>query len=369
MFIEFKEVYNPETRRRSKKAVCECDFCKLIFETSPSQIKNSFKTTNLTFCKLDCAQNSKKKGGALSIKTSETLKEKYGEDHNFKRKEVREKVVSEETNKRRAQTNIEKHGSENPFGSKQIQKKIKETNLKNLGFEHPAQNPEILKKMEETNLERFGVKNAMQCEEIKEKAEETCLAKYGTTHPMKNEIIKNKAKENFKTKYGTHHPFLVPEIKEKINFKKACEKQHQSKKLNGSYGKSKAEDSFYETFLLIFFLLDDIERQKIIGEMKWAIDFYIKSLNLYIQFDGRYYHGLDRPVELIKECRTKVDVSICQTILRDQSQNLYFANNSLKLLRISDKKFSEMQSLNQEQNLFSQIQEFAASEQNLLILH
>ena len=80
MFIELKETYNPETKRRSKEAICECDFCGKIFPKNPSQIKNSFKTTNLTFCKLDCAQNSKKKGGALSTKTSETLKEKYGEE-------------------------------------------------------------------------------------------------------------------------------------------------------------------------------------------------------------------------------------------------------------------------------------------------
>jgi len=104
----------------------------------------------------------------------------------------------------------------------------------------------------------------------------------------------------------------------------------------GTYGKSKIEDQFYQ-FLLKHFSENDIERQSMINE--WNVDFCIKSLNLYIQFDGSYYHGLDRPIQEIFNFKTSTDKTIFQTYLRDQKQNDFFHRNKKKLFRISDKEF------------------------------
>jgi hypothetical protein len=41
---------------------------------------------------------------------------------------------------------------------------------------------------------------------------------------------------------------------------------------------------------------------------KWNVDFYIPSIDTYVQLDGVYWHGLDRPVEVIKESKESKSV-------------------------------------------------------------
>jgi len=153
---------------------------------------------------------------------------------------------------------------------------------------------------------------------------------------MQNPEIQEKSEQTMEIRYGVKNYNQTKEFRENTNWHEAVKKQHKTKKENGTYGKSKTEDQFYQ-FLLEHFSKNDIERQPIINE--WAIDFYIKSLNLYIQFDGTYYHGLDRPIQEIFNFKTSTDKTIFQTYLRDQKQNHFFHQNKLKLFRISDKEF------------------------------
>ena len=104
-------------------------------------------------------------------------------------------------------------------------------------------------------------------------------------------------------------------------------------KRNGTYGKSKPEDHLYE-ILCEMFSADDIERQVTVH--KWPIDFYVKSIDTYIQFDGAYWHGLDRPIEVIAEHKTPRDVQIHKKWLTDQRQNEWFKEHNMKLIRITD---------------------------------
>jgi hypothetical protein len=107
-------------------------------------------------------------------------------------------------------------------------------------------------------------------------------------------------------------------------------------KLSGTYRKSKSEDQCYD-LLCECFGADDVERQVRIND-RWAIDFYIKSIDtyVYVQFDGVYWHGLDRPIELIAEHRTKRDVQIHKKWATDREQDAWFSERGMKLIRISD---------------------------------
>lgn len=130
-------------------------------------------------------------------------------------------------------------------------------------------------------------------------------------------------------RFSKENPSKNPEVIHKI---------HLSKKLNKSYGKSKIEDAFYD-FLCYKFGKLNIKRQFIINNK--AIDFFITKLDLYIQIDGVYYHGLDRPLKEIEKFKTKTDENIYQTILRDRAQNKWFKEQKIPLVRVSDKSLKE----------------------------
>lgn len=170
--------------------------------------------------------------------------------------------------------------------------------------------------------EAFLLKNPMLDQLVRQKIKSNWKAK--SVNDLKDILEKRKA--TFIEKYGVENPSQHEEIIKKI---------HQTKKANGSYGKSKIEDNFY-LYLCRVFNSDNIERSKIVNG--WSIDFYLKQIDVYLQLDGIYYHGLDRPVDQIKQFKTVTDYTIYKTILRDQKQNQWFAENKLKLVRITDQQ-------------------------------
>jgi hypothetical protein len=105
-------------------------------------------------------------------------------------------------------------------------------------------------------------------------------------------------------------------------------------KKNGTYAKSKIEDDFY-VFLCKKFI--NVERQ--ISIKGWPIDFYIKDINTYVQFDGVYWHGLNRSLDVIAEYKHPRDVQIHKKYLTDREQDKYFNENELKLIRVTDAQF------------------------------
>jgi hypothetical protein len=65
------------------------------------------------------------------------------------------------------------------------------------------------------------------------------------------------------------------------------------------------------------------------------IDVYVRSLDAYIQFDGVYYHGLDRPyAELTPIIRRKFD--------RDRAAERRFDELGLTLVRITDREWTSL---------------------------
>lgn len=125
------------------------------------------------------------------------------------------------------------------------------------------------------------------------------------------------------------------EVKAKYNFNDIWIKSHETKKQNGTYASSKAEDRFYERLVRLF---GNVERQvSIIHDVgQWSIDFKINDV--YVQFDGVYWHGLDRPVQMIRESGKMRDQAILWAIEGDQLQNAWFAARGLRLVRITDQQ-------------------------------
>jgi len=189
-------------------------------------------------------------------------------------------------------------------------------------------------KKQNTFLEKYGEDHPLKVESIKQKVidkspisqkkkKETTLLKYGVDHTFQSEEIKEKRRKTLLERYGVEHP---------TQLLSCMEKQNQTKKKNHTHGKSKEEDNFYLKLCKIFGK-KDIERQIIIHN-NWCIDFYIKSIKLYVQYDGVYWHGLDRPLIEIMKFRTKQDKVIYGKYLTDRQQEVWFKEKKLNLCRI-----------------------------------
>ena len=66
------------------------------------------------------------------------------------------------------------------------------------------------------------------------------------------------------------------------------QKVKDSKKKNKTFGKSKSEDQIYQLLLQKF---NKVERQYKSEQYPFACDFYIPSIDLYIEYQGFYTHG------------------------------------------------------------------------------
>ena len=155
------------------------------------------------------------------------------------------------------QTILNKYGVENPYQIPDIIEKIRKINKEKIH--------ESLKKQEQTNLLKYGVKSYLQTDEIKEKRKHTSLLKYGVDHPMKSDIVKQK--------YNWHN------IVNKIN---------ETKNKNNTFNTSNTEEISYELLKLQF---PDVIRQYRSDVYPFNCDFFIPSLDLYIECNYHWSHG------------------------------------------------------------------------------
>ena len=191
------------------------------------------------------------------------------------------------------QTCIEKYGAPNVYASEYGKQKIKSTNIERYGVENPQQNKEIRQKTQETNLKKYGYKDFNL-----EKSKQTKLEKYGSTNPTAfgSEIFK----QNMINHYGVDNPLKSEEIKEKIRttnierygFDNPAKNEEIKQKIhdtlweNGGY--TRAEDRCYNLLLEKY---PEALRNYKSEKYPYRCDFYIPSLDLYIELNAFYMHG------------------------------------------------------------------------------
>lgn len=73
----------------------------------------------------------------------------------------------------------------------------------------------------------------------------------------------------------------------------------------------------------------------------WNIDFFIPEIKTYVQFDGVYWHGLDRPIEIIRESNSKRDKTIYKKWSTDHEQDAWFEKTNRRLIRVTDIDFKK----------------------------
>ena len=167
------------------------------------------------------------------------------------------------------ETCIQKYGVENQFQRKEIKEKIKETNLQKYGCISHTQNIEWKTKEIKNNIQKYGVENHFQRKEIKEKIKEQNIKKYGVDHYSKT----NESKQ---------HMSLIASSKD------FQEKRNNTLLKNNTWRSSKDEQYIYNELIKYF---NDIKQQYSSDVYPFASDFYISSLNLYIEYQGSDLHG------------------------------------------------------------------------------
>jgi len=121
--------------------------------------------------------------------------------------------------------------------------------------------------------------------------------------------------------------------KEKIykNRQKGYKKGIQTKKAKGNLKISKIEKYCFE------YIKENID-SKVFHQKEylgWHIDFYLPKYDIFIQFDGEYWHGHLNTIEELK--KTKQGLTILETKKRDIKQNKLIKN----LIRITDREFKK----------------------------
>ncbi len=162
---------------------------------------------------------------------------------------------------------------------KNVIQKRKDTSIKKYGVDNPMKSLDIQKKIKKTNIERYGVENAFASEIIKERIKYINNIKYGVTYPLQNKNIKNKQHLTCKERYG-----VESYAKSSMYLKKA----YNTKKKNKSFNVSSKEEQLFKLLLIQY---PDVIRQYRSSDYPYSCDFYIPSLDLYIELNGMWTHG------------------------------------------------------------------------------
>jgi hypothetical protein len=327
------EIVKEDNMRFTKKAML--DKYGVEYSTLLPSMKEKSKQTNIRKRGVEYPSQSKD----VRDRVRETVREKYGVDNVFQAQEIKDK--SEKTNierygvsnpnqnpeirKKSEKTNIERYGVSNPF---QLVDRVQEGMVKRYGEKTPLNVPEIYEKKCNTSIERYGVPFPAQNDEVKDKIKNTNIRIYGVSTPLKSYRVKNKIVKKNLDKYGVTNPAKNENIKNKIyqtcysrygikSFLCLEEVRKKGRELaiqRNSIGKSKGEIAFKKYLILID---PKTEHHKKHPTVEHVIDFYLPSYDMWIQYDGDYWHG--------KDLRTNKDtrqyLKIQSTMTRDKVEN------------------------------------------------
>lgn len=174
----------------------------------------------------------------------------------------------------------------------------------------------------------------MSSSEVSSRAQKTVIHKYGN-HFSRLESVKQKKRKTCLQKYGVDSFTKTKLFKRMIDWQKHHKIANKTRLKNGVNKVSKAELKFGE-FLREHFL---VESQVPINN--WIMDFYLPELNCYVQFDGNYWHGIDKTEEELLNSKSKVDRVILLTKKRDLEKERWFQSNKMRLIRVAELDFKK----------------------------
>ena len=222
----------------------------------------------------------------INNKIRETCLLKYGDEHYSNRIKAKE-------------TCLQRYGVTSPLKSEIFKQKSKETCLQRYGVEYTGQIPEKIEKTHKACLEKYGVDSVFKVQKFRNQSLDTCIKKYASDEDDINSIVnigqlkyvKDKIKNTCLEKYGVENPMQTQYYKNLISSilssNEIQEKIYNTKLLNNSFNISYQEDVCFD---LLKEKYSDCIRQYKSDLYPYNCDFYIPSLDLYIEYNGSHYH-------------------------------------------------------------------------------
>lgn len=324
---------SPSRSNRSqykRTLVLQCDQCDVIFTRRWVSGHDSGDHYHDQACK----SAAMKVGGKLNARLQQTCVERWG---------VAYPLLADVNKNKARKTCLKNHGVENVLLRHDVRTKALERSSspearkkRNNALQRSAK--ARLAKGKETLRARYNVDHNFQIDQVKTSRCQTWIKRYGVDNPFSSTSVREKIKTTLLERYGVQYYVQTDAFKQCMveTAKERSAKTHATMKKNGSYGTSRVENVCHECLCQLYGQ-ENIERQVWIH--KWPIDFYVKSLDVYVQFDGVYWHGLDRPIEEIEKLKNKRDVVILRTVRSDVDQARWFSTHDKRLVRITDLAF------------------------------
>lgn len=173
----------------------------------------------------------------------------------------------------------ERYGVNNVFQKESFNKFVSHESIK-----------EAREKRTATMLDRYGVREPNQVPEFKNRAiqgmHQTMMAKYGVENMMQiPEVAARSADKRQKVmmeRYGAGNSVQVERIRNMI---------FENRRKNGTLNASRPEDALY-LLLVEHFGEDNVKRNAIVdSRYPWHVDFYIVSMDLFIELNGDRGHN------------------------------------------------------------------------------
>ena len=194
---------------------------------------------------------------------------------------------------KRANTCMERVGVDNAAKSEKIIQQIREINIKRYGVPVTTQNNIVKNKVKQTCIEKYGVDNPAKSEKVIQQIKETNIKRYGCTCVLQNKEILNNIHQTCIAKYGVESYSQTDEYKQKqsklMSSKEMQERRNIIQKKHHTFNSSKIEQQFKEYLEQNY--LNDFEYQYRSELYPFNCDFYVKSLDLYIEIQGSWTHG------------------------------------------------------------------------------
>lgn len=168
-----------------------------------------------------------------------------------------------------------------------LAKQTKEIMLDKYGCWYSA-TEEYQQKRKNTCLAKYGTDYFFKTEEFKQKAKQTNLARYGVEYAPQAPEVQTKQQNTLLAKYGVDNPFKSAKLMSKVDQQSRLAKAEQTKRANKTFNRSKYEEYLYEE-LLNNFSAEDLYRQYQDARYPFRCDFYIKSLDLFIEVNLHWH--------------------------------------------------------------------------------
>ena len=193
-----------------------------------------------------------------------------------------------------------------------------------------SNNNELSKqKLKETCIKKYGVDNVAKSNYFKEKYIKHIQEKYNDTsinNAWQAKEVIEKIKQTMLEHYGVINYGLTKEHQNKLKSKEVVKKRENTKRKNHTFNTSKGEN---ESYKLLKEKYIDIKYQYKSKVYPFYCDFYIPSLNLYIECNYHWTHG-GKPFENIEEDNL--------IIKKWKEKNTKFYDNAINCWTIRDVK-------------------------------